>query len=405
MSTDAQILILGGGLSGCLIAVDLVDRGFHVTIVEQRPQLMSGASRWNDGKIHLGYTFIGTSSLATARLMQEGSAAFIAGLERSLGETLPESWFGNGVIYIVDAKSMVDVEVLWLRAQQVARLHTESAQHQPGMQRYLGSQAPLQRLDPGQAREETRQSGIVAAWRTPERHVSSRAVGDRVGLAVRERGVDIVHGQVNKVEAGPTPWCVSLADGGIIRAPIVVNCLWESRTAIDRQVQPSTEPVSIRYKEALFGSAVASLKGLTSSTRILGPFGDIAVYNNGDAYLSWYPAGLAARSDDGIPPALPARDRTAVIEATLAGLALPRSVMQDPAADWRLEGGYVVAWGHGDIDEADSPLHERHRPGVHEVAPGFVSVDTGKYTLAPVLAQRVCERIDHMASGRPRALA
>ena len=308
MSTDTQVLVLGGGLSGCLVAAGLADRGYQVMIVEQRTGLMSGASRWNDGKIHLGYTFTGTPSIATAKLMQDGSAAFIPGLERALGETLPASWFGNGVIYLVDAETMVDPETLWLRAQQVACLQAESATHQPGMRRYLDGMSPLERVDPEQAQEETRQGGIVAAWRTPERHISARAVADRLEQAVRDRDVDVVKGQVITAEADSCGWCVRLADGGVLRAPVVVNCLWENRAAIDRQVRPSSEPVSIRYKEALFGTATTGLAGLTPSTRILGPFGDVAVYANGDAYLSWYPAGLAARSDDGTPPILPERD-------------------------------------------------------------------------------------------------
>ena len=185
----------------------------------------------------------------------------------------------------------------------------------------------------------------------------------------------------------------------------MVNCLWENRVVIDRQVRPSREPTSIRYKRALFGRGVTSLATLACSTRVLGPYGDIAIYRNGDAYLSWYPAGLAARSDDGVPPSVPPVDPQAVTDATLAGLGLPRSLTSEAGASWQLQGGFVVAWGRGDIDEVGSPLHERHRPRVHEVGPGFLSVDTGKYTLAPLLAGRAVEQTlrctsRHRAAGR-----
>jgi hypothetical protein len=187
-------------------------------------------------------------------------------------------------------------------------------------------------------------------------------------------------------------WLVGLADDRSLGCAVVVNCLWENRVIIDRQVRPSDEPTSIRYKRALFGSNVRSLASVASSTRVLGPYGDIAIYGNGDAYLSWYPAGLAARSDDGVPPPVPPTDPQTVTDATLAGLGLPRTLTTEVGASWELQGGFVVAWGRGDIDEAGSPLHERHRPGVHEVAPGFLSVDTGKYTLAPLLAGRAVEQ-------------
>ena len=397
---DAQILVLGGGVSGCLTAAYLTDHGVRVAIVEQHGQLMSAASRWNDGKIHLGYTFAGAPSPATARLLLAGSATFIEGLERALGETLPDQWFGNGVTYLVDAGSMVDAETLWQRTQRVARLHSEMAERHPGLRRYLDGQLPLERLPLDQAEAETRQSGIIAAWRTPERHISSVSVADRLAEAVSARSIDIIQGRVVGVAASSSGWRVSLSDGHSLVAPIVVNCLWEGRAMLDRDLCPSTEPTSIRYKRALFGAGVTNLAGLASSTRILGPYGDIAIYANGHAYLSWYPAGLVARSDSGIPPAVPEPDDGLVTHATLAGLGLAAEVLEDPGSKWQVQGGFIVAWGHGDIDKPDSPLHERHRPGVFEVAPGFISVDTGKYTLGPLLAERATERVLKVLASR-----
>ena len=391
MPTDTQALVLGGGLSGCLIAADLADHGVRVAIVEQLPRLLSGASRWNDGKLHLGYTFTGSPSLATAALMQRGSAVFISVVERALGEKLPSEWFNSGAIYLVDAKSMVDGETLWRRAQRVADLHSERSEGDPGLRDYLEEQPTLERMDLERAQMETRQEGFVSAWRTPERHVSARAVADRLETAIHARDVDIIEARVTAADLGSTGWRISLADGRAIEAPVVVNCLWENRAAIDRQVHASLQPTSIRYKRALFGTAVTTLAGVSPSTRLLGPFGDIVTYRNNEAYLSWYPAGLAARSDDGVPPTVPELDRQHVIEATLTGLRLPAGVLAGVGSTWRIEGGFVVAWGHGDIDRHDSPLHERHRPGVHELRPGFISVDTGKYTLAPLLANRAVE--------------
>ena len=120
-------------------------------------------------------------------------------------------------------------------------------------------------------------------------------------------------------------------------------------------MRPSDEPTSIRYKRALFGRGVTSLANVASSTRVLGPYGDIAIYGNGDAYLSWYPAGLAARSDDGVPPSVPPVDPQTVTDATLAGLGLPRTLTTEAGASWQLQGGFVVAWGRGDIDRGREP--------------------------------------------------
>jgi hypothetical protein len=393
MASDAEVLVLGGGLSGCLVAAGLADSGLDVIIVEQQAQLMSGASRWNDGKIHLGYTFTGTSSVATALLMQEGCAEFFEGLERTLGGSLPPSCITSGVIYLVDEASMVDAETLWTRATHVSRLHDELATRHAGMRRYLEGQSPLERLDPAQATDETGQTGLVAAWRTPERHVSARAVADRLARSIHEREIGVVRARVIGARRSGTDWIISLSDGRRVQAPLVVNCLWENRQAIDRQLQPTSEPVSIRFKQAVFGRSSWALSAWTSSTRILGPFGDVVSFANGDVYLSWYPAGLIARSDDGSPPDLPEDDPERLTAATLAGLRLSPTVLDEPDAEWCVRGGYIVAWGYGDIDQPTSPLHERHRPGIQEIRPGFYSIDTGKYTLGPLLGARAVARV------------
>ena len=61
----------------------------------------------------------------------------------------------------------------------------------------------------------------------------------------------------------------------------------------------------------------------------------------------------------------------------------------------------VVAHGRGDIDRIDSPLHERDRPQVTESRPGFLSVDTGKYTLGPLMALRASAlAVHHLSTQR-----
>ncbi|MAX74644.1 MAG: hypothetical protein CMH66_13445, partial [Nioella sp.] len=51
-----------------------------------------------------------------------------------------------------------------------------------------------------------------------------------------------------------------------------------------------------------------------------------------------------------------------------------------------VSGGFIVARGTSDIDDTKSQLHERHAIGLHRLAPGYFTLDTGKYTTAPALA-------------------
>ena len=396
--SGAQVAVIGGGISGCLTACLLADVGVSVLIIEQGDALINGASRWNDGKIHLGYTFTGTPSLATAALMQEGAAVFRPTIERVLGARIPDPAFGEPVMYLVDRGSMIEPDVLWRRAQAVAGRLRASMACMPGLSAYssLGhgasrqgpSDSLLEYVDPEGAMAETGQGGVVAAWRTTELHLATRRVADDLVAAVRARAIPVMHARVTGVIAEGRGWRVMAAEGRSARATVVVNSSWESRVLIDRSVQRTSDPPSIRYKVALFGQGAPALRALTPSTRILGRYGDVATYSNGDACLSWYPAGLLARSDDGVPPLADMLDVSDVTTRTLQGLGLSSAVLKEPGSRWQIAGGYIVAHGHGDIDDPDSPLHERYRPDVTELRPGYLSVDTGKYTLGPLMALR-----------------
>ncbi len=57
-------------------------------------------------------------------------------------------------------------------------------------------------------------------------------------------------------------------------------------------------------------------------------------------------------------------------------------------ASTEVEGGFIFAWGAGDVDDMDTELHERHDVGVRSVG-RYHSVDTGKYCLAGSFAADV----------------
>ncbi len=391
-------MVIGGGIAGCLTACLLADQGAEVTIVEQRPGLLEAASLWNDGKIHLGYTFLGTPSTATAALMIEGAAVFLPIIERVLEAPVPSDAFGRPVVYLVDPDSLVDADTLWRRAKAVAGMLQASAKVHPGLARFVGTQPVLTRLDPADASRSTGQDRVAAGWQTTEMHVSAREIARGLRAAVRVRGIDVHRGRVQGIESIDHRWRVTTDVDDRLSAPVIVNCTWESRALLDRQVRPSTTPVSIRYKHCLFGRWERTRATVLPSTRILGRFGDVAIYANGDAYLSWYPAALAAMSDDGVPPSPPRPDTARVVRETLLGLGMQAHA--DSALHWQVGGGYVVAHGYGDIDRIDSPLHDRSRPAVHTIAPGYVSVDTGKYTLGPMLAERAAATALRQLTGR-----
>jgi len=161
-------------------------------------------------------------------------------------------------------------------------------------------------------------------------------------------------------------------------------------------VARSRETVTIRYKVGIFASAVRSgWGGVAPSTRILGKFGDVTPYGNGDVYVSWYPAALMAHCRGERPPAVPRIDDDQhKRREILSGLGINGTLSADLLnGNAVVRGGYVVAGGAGDISETSSGLHHRSEPDARELAPGYVSVDTGKYTLGPMLARKAADLV------------
>jgi hypothetical protein len=154
-----------------------------------------------------------------------------------------------------------------------------------------------------------------------------------------------------------------------------------------------------RYKVGIRSRPGLECAGLPRVTFCLGSYG-ASVANPTGSYLSWYPTGLLRQETSPVPSVfsleLSQQQRHSLVRATLEGIGtfLPQAVAAldpDPEA-WQVVGGWISAWGRTGIDDPSSELHHRHDIGVH--SPGvYHSIDTGKWTMAPLLAAETCARI------------
>jgi hypothetical protein len=69
-----------------------------------------------------------------------------------------------------------------------------------------------------------------------------------------------------------------------------------------------------------------------------------------------------------------------------------RALARHPQTTFRVTSGIVFAWGETDIDDRDSALHKRNDIGV-ETRGRYHTVNTGKFTTAPLIATEVAARI------------
>jgi hypothetical protein len=97
---------------GCSLALFLARKGARVTLVDQAAEPFAGASRWNEGKIHLGYLYAADPSLATARKMLPGGLAFRSLVEELVGCSIASAISSDDDVYLTHRESIIDPKAM-----------------------------------------------------------------------------------------------------------------------------------------------------------------------------------------------------------------------------------------------------------------------------------------------------
>ena len=394
--------VLGAGIMGCATALWLARRGDRVTLIDAGDRPFTGASRWNEGKIHLGYLYAADPSLETARRLLPGGLAFKPLTESLIGCALDEAVAHDDDTFVVHRDSGVAVEAAERYYAQVTALVTG---HEEAT-RYLVpvGASRVRRLSPAELSADYDPAHVVAGFRVPERSVSTTWVADRFVAAVTaEPRIQLrlrttVVGVRRTGQVLDSPLIVETSDGLDGPYDCVVNALWEGRLAVDASLGLPPPPAwSHRFRLSAFLHTSRPVP-VPSTVVATGPFGDVKNYDGRNFYVSWYPSGLVAEGTDIAPPTVPHMTdeaRHALLRAIVTNLEriVPSvSLLLTWADDARLEGGWVYAAGRGPLSNPASTLHRRDRIGITQVG-SYLSIDTGKYSTAPWLAREVVRRI------------
>jgi len=400
MKNAKRIAILGAGIMGSATALFLARRGHTVTLYDAAETPFSAASRWNEGKIHLGYIYSADPSLKTAQEVMPGGLVFKPLVEELIGCSLETSTTGSDDIYLCHQESVVNTDAMWDHLECV----TEMVRRHSDANHYLvdASDCQVQKLPPNELAQITDSSDIVAGFRVPERSVATNWVADRFleALSAENR----IKQRMNTLVKAVTPqgtnerWHVDTRNQKDGPYDYIINALWQGRMAID--LTAGLEPLgtwSNRYRLSLFAHTENPID-TPSAIIATGPFGDIKNYNNRDFYLSWYPSGLLVDSSEILPSAPPAlnladkQELSVLIIENLVSLLPGVARIRDSIDYSDLRGGWVFAAGQGKLSDPKSTLHRRFDFGIRR-AGSYISIDTGKYSTAPWLAQKVADII------------
>ncbi|MGR3635312.1 MAG: FAD-dependent oxidoreductase [Shimia sp.] len=392
-----SVAVLGAGIMGIATALHLARRGAKVCLFDQQATMINGASRWNEGKIHLGYLYSGDQTGNSARAMLAAGLSFRPLIEDLVATSVGDHVTQHSDTYIVHPDSVVSPTAVaahfanvddMIRDQDTSR----SLRAQHSTRRV--SRSTLDQLSGGHG---------LDGFEVPEYSVDTQWLADRLIAAVAATpAIEPILGA--KVDsATPTtsglsgPWTVHTSDQNS-HGPfdVVVNALWEGRPGLDHALGlPVAKEGLHRFRKSLFVTTKHPLD-VPSRVFVVGPFGDLKNYDGTRFYVSWYPAGLLAQGEGIAPPSV-GQDRSDqdIIDQTrtqIEHLAPDMSQVFHAASDIRVEGGWVYAQGRGRLDQASASIHRRDKYGIVKSG-DYISVDTGKYSVAPFMAQKIAAMI------------
>lgn len=430
--TDKPVVgILGAGIMGCCLALELKKRGHQVDLIDISSQPVTGASLHNEGKLHLGFVYASDPIKQTHKLMLSGSLAFTRILEELCGCQPYQLGPSTEFHYFVPTDSQLDLETIREHFEEVDRIGRELAQDSG--QLYLGRKVDrFFEVNPPDVHEKLfSTAATLGSFKTKEMSVSPIAVAEILRKAIiNSTGIRFIGNTevlaVNLISPGNVEVEFRQDDRVTSKLyPCVTNCLWDDKLRIDQSagIQESKQWY-IRYRATLRIEAnFTGLNQIPSATGILGKYGDIVNFKNKSYYISWYPLCKLAETRTSAEARLlhdhfnhgPMRvtkklvDRYPSIASWIAMVAhrgfikknLQSTAVYIPAVarlqkfknSCKLGGGVILAEGSSDIDDPRSMLHQRSAigPAVYD---SYVSVNTGKYCMAPLYALETADLIE-----------
>ncbi|MFZ4072290.1 MAG: FAD-dependent oxidoreductase [Caulobacterales bacterium] len=401
-----HVAVLGAGLFGVGVALELARRGVRVDLFDREAHVLTQAGMQSEGKIHLGYIFANDTSLATADLMARGAATF-GPLIRDWLETEADPLSpSDPFLYFVHHTSLVGADVLSDRYATIAARNRDAG---GGPCVYYGhdSTAAPTRLTQAQLEQVADTRTIAAAFQTQEIALDPLALAALLRARLAHEPLIAVRSRHEVTAATPLPDGVAVdyvdpdGEGASQTFDHAVNGLWEDRLHIDQTAGvPLPRPWSFRIKHFLRLTPSPTSAPVPTASIVLGPYGDIVRYRDGSVFLSWYPVGRRGMSTAVRAPSWPRlldADTAAAMRADIhAGLAriapAVAALSPDEIAASNVLGGIIYAAGVTDVDDPASGLHVRSAVGRWSMG-RYHSVDPGKWTSAPLFAAETAAHI------------
>lgn len=386
--------IIGSGIQGCTIALQLVSRGYEVNLIEKNSRLYSQASVQQEGKIHLGFIYAMDTSTKTSERLLYDALHFSPILDQLIGMKI--NWNrlkSTRFNYLIAVDSMMDQEKLMQHYHDLNYKY-HSLLEDPNLH-YLGER-PGSLIDESSTRKfRYNFNKICQVIPSVEHSIYPEDLRKIVIRKIRDTPINILPGHnvtaVRRTSFGFETICKSVTGHLVIPSDIVINAAWDGKRKIDRTMGlQDTDIWSLRIKMGLIFDNIHTK--LDSFSMVQGSYGDLVIYPvQRQMYMSWYSHCLLQQtSEDELDQEGKALCASEIrmseveteIEQTIQSFQEILNI-KDLSYPNRVKAGAILARGHQSITRPESQLHRRNDPPI-ESHDGYFSVNTGKFTSAPL---------------------
>lgn len=390
-----KALVLGGGLQGCCVALMLRKHCYEVKIVDKSKDIFDRASLNQQGKIHLGFNWGLDTSLKTGKKLMLDALYFAPYLEYLLGKKINWEKF-KSINYnaLVAKDSMLSPDELDAYFQKLQTIYGDYIKNEKLT--YLGKR-PKRLFRKTTLPKQVNPDLFQACFSTEEAALRTESLKKIIKEKIQTENISLY---LNQYVTGAK----RISNGFIVEthsedkdirqleSDLVVNCLWEGKMALDKEMGIKVEKdCNLRFRYGIIMKTPPSLQGLASFVMMQGPYGDFVNYpQSKESFFSWYPSSMKGMViDQNMPPSW---------EGACAGNianTLRKSLENEnyyhlhqliptltEFEDSTILGGVILAKGHQDIHDLNSKLHERSEFPITQ-NDGYFSINTGKFTSAP----------------------
>src|SRR4051794_16249475 len=120
MENGPRVAVLGAGMLGTTVALELARRGHTIDLFDRGPVPITMAGLNNEGKLHLGFLYAKDATLHTTKMVASGSIRFFALLRRWIGQDVDRLPISARFLYAVPQDSLLPPGRVHAHFEQVA---------------------------------------------------------------------------------------------------------------------------------------------------------------------------------------------------------------------------------------------------------------------------------------------